>query len=160
MDIQELDQAVQRYFAASLASATHQTYLSAERHYLNFYSSFFVPLPTSESILCYFAACLDQQGLAHISIRTYLARACQLQIMYRWNDPGIDQMPRLHQIPKGIKVECGKKAKPSCSHFPIIPTILRKLKAIWLGGNNIFFNEMMLWAASIQPSFHFAAQVK
>ena len=33
MDMQELDQAVQRYLAVGLTSATHKTYLSAERHY-------------------------------------------------------------------------------------------------------------------------------
>ena len=96
MDMPELDQAVQRYFAAGLAPATHKTYQSAERRYLEFCSSFsFVPLPTSESILCYFAACLGQQGLAHTSIRTYLSGVRQIQIAYGWNDPGIDQMPRL-----------------------------------------------------------------
>ena len=57
--------------------------------------------------------------------------------------------------PKRIKVECGKKGNPSCSHFPITPIILRKLKAIWLGGNNISFNETMLWAASLTTFFSF-----
>ena len=45
--------------------------------------------------------------------------------------------------------------KPSCSCLPITPTILRKLKAIWLGGNNISFNERMLWAASLTTFFSF-----
>ena len=73
MDMQGLDQAVQRYFAAGLAPATQKTYQSAECRYLEFCSSFsLVPLPTSESLLCYFAACLGQQGLAHTSIKTYL----------------------------------------------------------------------------------------
>ena len=110
MNMQELDQAVQRFFAAGLAPATHKTYLSAERRYLDFCNSFsFAPLPTSDSILCYFVAYLGQQGLDHTSIRTYLSGVHQLQIAYGWNDPGIDQMPRLQQILKGIKVECGKK---------------------------------------------------
>ena len=74
MDMQELDQAVQRYFAAGLAPATHKTYQSAERRYLDFCGSFsLVPFPTSESILYYFTACLGQQGLAHTSIRMYLS---------------------------------------------------------------------------------------
>ena len=156
MDMQELEQAVQRYFAAGLTSATHKTYLLAECHYLNFCSSFsFVPLPTLESILCYFAACLGQQGMAHTFIRTYLVRVRQLQITYGWNDPGIYQMPRSHQILKGIKAECGKKGNPSHLRLPITLTILRKLKAIWLGGNNIFFNETMLWATSLTTFFSF-----
>ena len=126
MDMQELDQAVQRYFAAGLAPATHKTYQSAEHRYLEFCGSFsLVPLPTSESILCYFAACLGQQGLA---LRTYLSGVRQLQIAYGWNDPSIDHMPRLRQVLKGIKIECGKKGKPSRPRLPITPTILRKLK--------------------------------
>ena len=73
MDLRELDKAVQRYFAAGLMPATHKTYLSAEKRYLNFCKSFsIVPLPTSEGILCYFVACLGQQGLAHTTIRTYV----------------------------------------------------------------------------------------
>ena len=77
MDMQELDQAAQRYFAAGLASATHKTYQSAKRR--EFCGSFsLVPLPTSEPILYYFAAYLDQQGLAHTSIRTYLLGVRQL----------------------------------------------------------------------------------
>ena len=70
-------------------------------------------------------------------------------------------MPRLRQILKGIKIECGKKGKPSRSHLPITPTILRKLKPIWLGGNiNISFNGIMLYAASLTIVFHIATQVK
>ena len=84
--------------------ATHKTYLSAERRYLNFCRSFFfVPLPTSEATLCYFAACLGQQGLTDTSIKTYLSGIRQLQIAHGWKDPGIDQMPRLCQVLKGIK---------------------------------------------------------
>ena len=64
-------------------------------------------------------------------------------------------MPRLRQVLKGIKIECGKKGKPSRPHLPITPTILRKLKPIWLGGNNISFNGRMLWAASLTTFFSF-----
>ena len=121
--------------AAGLMPATHKTYLSAEKRYLNFCNSFsIVPLPTSEETLCYFVACLDQ-GLAHSTIRTYLSGICQLQIAHGFQDPAIDQMPRLCQVPKGVKVECGRQGKPSRSRLPIIPSILRRLKSVWMGGN-------------------------
>ena len=48
-----------------------------------------------------------------------------------------------------------EKGKPARSRLPITPTILRKLKAIWLGGNNISFNDRMLWAASLTTFFSF-----
>ena len=131
MDLWELDNAVQRYFAAGLTPSTHKTYLSAEKRYLDFCRSFsIVPLPTSEGTLCYFVACLGQQGLAHTSIKTYLSGIRQLQIAHGFKDPAIDQMPRLRQILKGVKVEHGKQGKPTKSRLPITPNILRKLKAV------------------------------
>ena len=74
LDLQELDQTVQRYFTAGLAPSSHKTYRAAECRYLDFCSSFaLISLPTSEELLCYFSACLGQQGLAHKTIRTYLS---------------------------------------------------------------------------------------
>ena len=64
-------------------------------------------------------------------------------------------MPRLCQILKGIKIECGKKGKPSRSHLPVTPTILQKCKPTWLGGNNISFNEIMFYAASLTIVFSY-----
>lgn len=137
--------------------ATHKTYSVAEKRYLGFCKKFsIVPLPTSEATLCYFVACLGQQGLAHSSIRTYLSGIRQLQIAHGFKDPAIDQMPRLHQILKGVKLERGKQGKPSRSRLPITPSILRKLKSIWLGGNmNHSFEAVMLWAASLTTFFSF-----
>jgi len=80
LDLQELDQTVQQYFTAGLAPSSHKTYQTAECRYLGFCSNFaLTPLPTSEELLCYFSACLGQQGLAHTSIRTYLSgvRQCR-----------------------------------------------------------------------------------
>ena len=156
MDLQELDQAVQKYFAAGIMPATHKTYLAAERRYLDFCHSFsLVPLPTSEATLCYFAACLGQQGLADTSIKTYLSGVRQLQVAHGWNDPGISQMPRLRQLLKGIKIERGKKGKPSRSRLPITPIILRKIKAGWIGNGAPTFEASMLWAASLTTFFSF-----
>ena len=112
-------------------------------------------LLTSEAILCYFVACLGQQGLAHTSIRTYLSGVHQLQIAHGWKDPGIDQMPRLRQVLKGIKAERRKNGNPSRSRLPITPAILRKLKAGWLGREEASFEAIMLWAASLITFFSF-----
>ena len=108
-------------------ASTRKTYQVAERRYITFCNSFaLMPLPTSEAILCYYVACLGQQGLAHTSIRTYLSGVRQLQIAHGLEDPKIDQMPRLRQILKGVKVERGKEGKASRPRMPITPTILRK----------------------------------
>jgi len=97
LDLQKLDQTVQRYFTAGLAPSSHKTYQAAECRYLGFCSSFaLTPLPTSEELLCNFSACLGQQGLAHTTIRTYLSGVRQLQITYGGSDLNIDRVPRLH----------------------------------------------------------------
>ena len=94
MDIHQLDEALRQYFTAALTNSTHKTYTSAERRHLNFCKDFsLVPFPVSESTLCYFVACLGQQGLAHSSISTYLSGVRQVQIAHGFCDPHLDQMP-------------------------------------------------------------------
>ena len=66
LDIHRLDQAVLRYYLTALTPSTHKTYKAPEHKYLSFCNNFSLsPLPTSENILCYFAACLGQEGLAY-----------------------------------------------------------------------------------------------
>ena len=113
-----------------------------------------MPLPTSEAILCYCVACLGQQGLVHTSIRTYLSAVRQLQKAHGLEDPKIDQMPHLRQILKGVKVERGKEGKDSHPRMSITPTILRKIKVIWLHGG-ASFNSVMLWTAALVTFFSF-----
>ena len=104
MDIHSLDKAVQHYYSAALAPSTKKTYKAAEKRYLDFCKSFSItPLPTSENILCYYTACLGQQGLSHNTIKTYLPGVRQLQIAHGFPDTTIDHMPRLRQILKGVK---------------------------------------------------------
>ena len=155
MDIHQLDDAVRRYFAAALARSTHKTYAAAERRYLNFCKDFnLIPLPVSESTLCYFVTCLGQQGLAHSSISTYLSGIRQVQISHGFGDPHLDQMSCLRQILKGVRVEVGKEGRAPRSCLPITPAILRKLRAVWLHSEPSF-NSKMLWAASTVTFFLF-----
>ena len=123
--VAQLDSAMRRYYIADLAASSHKTYQSAERRYLGFCNSFTLhPLPTSEATLCYFVACLGQQGLSESSIRTYLSGIRQLQISHYFPDPNIAQIPRLRQILRGIKAERGKRGVPSHSRLPITPMVL------------------------------------
>ena len=116
MDPHLLDPAIRLHFSSALASSSHKTYKAVENKYLTFCNNFSLrPLPTTEAILCYFVACLDQQGLAHSTIRTYLSGVRQLQIAHGFSDLGFDKMPRLRQILKGVQVEQGKYGKsPRC----------------------------------------------
>ena len=92
--------------------------------------------------------------LAHASMKSHLSGVRQLQVAHGWNDPGINLMPRLCQLLKGIKIESGQ-GKPSCSRLPITPTILRKIKAGWIGNGTPTFEASMLWVASLTTFFSF-----
>ena len=155
MPVSQLDAAVQKYYMAGLAPSTHKTNQSAERSYLGFCASFsIIPLPTSETTLCYFVACLGQQGLAEASIRTYLAGVRQLQISRDLPDPKIGLMPRLQQVIRGIKVERGRDGYPQQSRLPITPMILRRIKPFWIT-DQPNFNSVMLWVAAMLTFFSF-----
>ena len=67
-------------------------------------------------------------------------------------DPLIHHTPRLHQVLKGIKVQTAKLGKPTCTRLPITPSILWKLKSIWLSGN-LSYDDLILWAASVTTFF-------
>ena len=155
LDIRRLDQAVRQYYEAALTPSTHKTYRAAEHKYLTFCNNFSVsPLPTSENILCYFAACLGQEGLASSSIRTYLSGIRQIQLAAGFSDPLIDHMPQLHQVLKGIRVQAAQNGRSPRPHLPITPSILHKLHRVWLE-DNPSFNNTMLWAAATTTFFSF-----
>jgi len=84
----------------------------------------------------------------------YLSGVHQLQITSGYSDPLINQMPRLHQVLKGIKVQAAKLGKTPHPRLPITPSILCKLKSIWMGGVPSVDN-WMLWVASVTTFFAF-----
>ena len=157
MDMHSLDGAVQHYFTSALAQSSHKTYQATANKYLGFCESFNLSsLPTSEATLCYFSACLAQQGLAHSTIRTYLSGIRQLQIVQGLPESKTDSMPRLRQVLRGILLDHSKHGKPTHSRLPIMPAILKQLKPIWIKDRDkIPFNNMMLWAACLTIFFSF-----
>ena len=155
MDIHSLDDALQGYYSAALATSTHKTYKAAERRYVSFCEKFGVnPLPASESTLCYFVTWLGQEGLQHSTIRTYLSGIRQIQIAHGFPDPKFDSLPRLRQIVQGVKVVAGLQGRSKRIRLPITPSILRKMKQIWIGREENF-DKVMLWAAATTTFFTF-----
>ena len=147
LDIPKLDQAVWFYYVSGLSSLTHKTYKAAKCKY-----SFSIqPLPTTENIVCYFVACLRQESLAHSIIRTYLLEVCQFEITSGFPNPHIDCRPYLCQVLKGVKVQAGTTDKTPRLRLPITPSILMKLREVWLQG--ISFNNTMLLAAAATTTF-------
>ena len=157
MDYHSLDVAVQGYFAAALASSTHSTYETAERRYLSFCTSFHItPLPATEATLCFFVACLGQQGLAHSIIRTYLSGVRQFQIAHGHQDFNFEQLPRLCQIIKGVKIRQGQEGRTARPCLPITPRILHLMKEVWFPSKSEWlYDSLMLWAAATTAFFGF-----
>ena len=92
--------------------------------------------------------------MAHSTIRTYLSGVRQIQIARGFPDPHIDQMPRLRQVLKGVKVQEGRLGRTPRPRLPITPSILHKLKKVWLT-ETPSYNNVMLWAASTTTFFSF-----
>ena len=155
MDIHSLDDALQSYYSAALAKSTHKTYKAAERRYISFCENIGVnPLPANESTLCYFVTWLGQEGLQHSTICTYLSGVRQIHIAHGFPDLKFDNMPRLRQVLQGIKVVAGLKGHSKRVRLPITPSILRKVKQIWIDREDNF-DRVMLWAAATTNFFTF-----
>ena len=56
----------------------------------------------------------------------------------------MEHMPRLRQVLKGVKVEAGKAGKPARSRLPITPSILQKIKTVWMDRTTESFDNIML----------------
>ena len=137
MDIHSLDGAVQAYFAAGIADSTHKTYRTAERRFTKFFKDFSLsPYSVNESILCYFVACLGQQGLTAATIKTYLLGVRQMQIAGGSLDPNIHQLPWLCQVIRGVELMRSSRGLTKTPRLPITPSIL-KMRDIWVQGGAV-----------------------
>ena len=63
-------------------------------------------------------------------------------------DFNFEQMPRLCQIIKGVKITQGQKGRTPHSHLPITPRILHLMKGVWFPAKSKpSYDNLMLWAA-------------
>ena len=53
------------------------------------------PIPASEVALCYYIACMGQEGLAATLIKTYLLGVRQVKLALGFADPQLSAIPRL-----------------------------------------------------------------
>lgn len=150
-----MDQAVERYFLCGLAPATHKSYDSAKRRFLQFCSRAQLnPLLVTENLLCRYVAHLAEDGLAPKTIKLYLSAVRHLQLSMNLPDPKIGEMARLEQVVKGVKREYTKKAHDTRERLPITPELLIKMKHMW-SQNPTKFDHIMLWAACCVCFFAF-----
>ena len=134
--------------------STRKAYNSAQKRYLTFCQRFNLPpTPTSETILCRFAAFLADQKLRASSIKCYLSGVRQLHLVGGLGDPNISKMAKLEQVLKGIKRQQAEEVGPRTQRLPITPELLMAIKGAW--EKNLDLNKRMLWAAALLCFFGF-----
>ena len=70
-----------------------------------------------------------------------------IQIAHGFPDPKFDNMPRHCQILREVKIVAGLQGHSICICLPNTPSVLQKMKQIWVGGEEDF-DKVMLWAAA------------
>ena len=128
MDGKELDNAVEFFIANALVESTQRSYRSAKRCYLSFCRACVLsPIQTSQSLLCRYVAHLANAGLAHSTIKSYLAAVRRMHIENGREDPGICDMAKLALVLGGVKMTqaATKKVAP---RQPITVELLRIMK--------------------------------
>ena len=87
-------------------------------------------------------------------IKTYISGVRQAQITMGFPDPGIQSMPRLRQIIKGVQITRGREGKASRPRLPITPSILRKMREVWLSQGKTY-EVTLMWAVAATTLFSF-----
>ncbi len=96
LDLRGLDKSVDRLFREGLAPSTARTYGARKKRYKEFCSLLGdAPTPATEQQLCCFVARLEKHGIAHSTIKCYLAAVRHLHLEEGKADPGIADMARL-----------------------------------------------------------------
>ena len=132
LDVHSLDGAVQVFFAAGLVKASHRTYETAGKRFLRFCHDFaLTQFPVNESILCYFVACLGQQGLSAATIKTYLSRVQQMQIAAGHPELTIQLFPCMHQFIRGVELTRSMRGNQMRTRLPHHTKHTAEAEGIW-----------------------------
>ena len=94
-----------------------------------------------------------KQGLAHSSVKSYLAAVRHSSIVGGWGDLGMVQMPRLELTLRGLKRVQAEQGRQQRERRPITVEILLKIRRVWQKQSG--WKPEMLWAASSLCFFGF-----
>ena len=89
---------------------------------------------------------LAVDGLAYVTVRSYIAGVRYAQIKKGWPDPQWGNMPRLGQVLRSIRRVRAEKGCREKVRLPISPEPMLQLKKNWQRRNG--FDATMLWAAT------------
>ena len=102
LDLNALDSAVEFY----LALATQRSYNSTKKRYASIWvAQCFELVPASEQQLRQFVVSLAKEGVAHSTLKCYLAAIRHLHIAKGVGDPAFSAMPRLVQVLRGTRFD-------------------------------------------------------
>ena len=153
LDFPQLVQTVGELFQEGLAPATRKAYESGKRRYRQFCNSLGVhPTPAMEQLLQLFVASLMKGGLAHSTIKNYLAAVRHLHLEEGLADPKMADMARLQLVVRGAKKQQTKKGSQGRLRLPIMVEIM-ELKHAWERAGCP--EGQMLWAAASLCFFGF-----
>ena len=131
LDVTTLAPSVHRYFQAGLAPSTHKTYQTAMRRFDTYCTRYSVndpfndPFPVNEMLLCSFAAYLADEGLAPLTIKTYLAAIRNMQLSLGLPDPREQSsLPIMKRVQAGVRLQKGAQKRV---RLPITIKILRAI---------------------------------
>lgn len=126
-----LEGAVQWYLQRGLAPSTHKTYQTGICKFINFCNQFHIcnPIPVSQHLLCYYAACLASLGLSPVTVKSHLAAVRHLQVTEGFPEPSkCKSLARLRLLETGIQKEF---TRPPRTRLPITQAILRQIRRLW-----------------------------
>ena len=113
LDVPQLLRTVEELFREGLAPTTRRTYVTGKRRYLRFCESLGLsPTPASEQVLQVFVASLARDGLAHSTVKNYLAAVRYFHLEEGLPDPKVVDMARLQLVVRGVKKEQARASAP------------------------------------------------
>ena len=119
-----------RYFDSGIAPSTARTYRAGIKKYKELCEQLQAsPTPTSEQLLCRFCTALANSSTSHNTIKVYLAAVRQLHLQQGYRMPALDNMPRLSQVLRGIKItQAGKRTEGTRqTRLPVTPDVLLRI---------------------------------
>ena len=127
-----------------------KAYNSAHRRFHAFCTHFRIsnPFPVSESLLCYFAALLAQDGLAPTSIKVYLSAVRYMQVVMGLPEPrALFSLPRLKLVLNGIaRTRASSQQTRAKPRLPITTDVLWRIFGV-LAARPHSYMRSLLWAA-------------
>ena len=155
LDFSELQITVQQYFVNGLAPSTRKSYQAGQSRYHHFCQQLNVtPIPTSERVLLMFMSHLVKEGIAHTTIKVYLAAIRYLHVSVGMHQTNNQQLsPYLELVMKGIKKE-QLHGKPQHQRLPITSSIMASIYTVLAHTSNDY-HSIMIWAACCTAFFGF-----